>query len=122
MLGHSRKLTRRTLHLGMIQGLLRPVFNYMVCPQGLKFASYLEFSPLRSPPGVNTLYCLEESRGDQRISPPEDNFSPRVQSLPLGAKLRMGLSTPEIMSLWVPWWRRLVVTSPLADILHIYGP
>jgi hypothetical protein len=69
-------------------------------------------SPLRSPPGVNTLYCLEEWRSKQRISPlgifspPKgqihplgttsplvDNFAPGGQlrpwgqSLPLGAKL-----------------------------------
>jgi hypothetical protein len=53
---------------------------------------------------VNALYCLEEWRGEQRISPPGDNFTlrgqssllgnnvaPGGQSLPLGAKLRMGL-------------------------------
>jgi hypothetical protein len=53
---------------------------------------------------VNTLYCFEEWRGEQRISPPRDNFTsrgqnsllgdnfaPGGQSLPLGAKLRMGL-------------------------------
>jgi hypothetical protein len=34
-------------------------------------------SPLRSPPGVNTLYCLEEWRGEQRISPSVDTFTPR---------------------------------------------
>jgi hypothetical protein len=49
-------------------------------------------------PRVNTLYCLEEWRGEQRISPPGDNFTPGGlirrwgQSLPLGAKLRMGLN------------------------------
>jgi hypothetical protein len=50
---------------------------------------------------------LEEWRGEQSISPPEDNFTlrskkyllgdifaPRGQSLPLGAKLRMGLWHP----------------------------
>jgi hypothetical protein len=46
---------------------------------------------LCSPPGVNTLYGLEEWRGEQRISPLGDNFTPRGQSSPLGAKLRMGL-------------------------------
>jgi hypothetical protein len=53
---------------------------------------------------VNTLYCLEEWRGEQRISPPGDNFTPRGQNSPLGTtsplgskfaprrvKLRMGL-------------------------------
>jgi hypothetical protein len=30
-----------------------------------------------SPPGVNTLYCLEERRGEQRISPPGTKFTPR---------------------------------------------
>jgi hypothetical protein len=53
---------------------------------------------------VNTLYYLEEWRGKQRISPPEDNFTsrgqnsplgdnfaPGVKVLPLGPKLRMGL-------------------------------
>jgi hypothetical protein len=53
---------------------------------------------------LNTLYCLEEWRGEQKISSSGDNFTPRGQnlpmgdnfapggqSLPLGAKLRMGL-------------------------------
>jgi hypothetical protein len=30
---------------------------------------------------VNTLYCLEEWRGEQRISPPGDNFTPRGQPI-----------------------------------------
>jgi hypothetical protein len=36
-------------------------------------------SPLCSPPGVNTLHCLEEWRGEQRISPLGDNFAPGVK-------------------------------------------
>jgi hypothetical protein len=64
-----------------------------------------ECSPLCSPPGVNTLYYLEEWRSKQRIKPPgdnftlggqnsplEDNFAPGGQSLRLWAKLRIGLS------------------------------
>jgi hypothetical protein len=35
-------------------------------------------------PGEKTLYCLEECRGEQRISPPGDNFTPRGQNSPLG--------------------------------------
>jgi hypothetical protein len=35
---------------------------------------------------MNTLYCLEEWRGEQRISPPGDNFTPRGQNSPLGVK------------------------------------
>jgi hypothetical protein len=42
-------------------------------------------------PGVNTLYSLEEWSGEQRISPPGDKIPPWGQSLPLGAKLNMGL-------------------------------
>jgi hypothetical protein len=48
-----------------------------ICPLG-------ECSPLCSPPGVTTLYCLEEWRDKQRISPLGDkihpwgsNFAPR---------------------------------------------
>jgi hypothetical protein len=33
------------------------------------------FTPLLAP-GVNTLYCLEEWRGEQRISTPGNNFNP----------------------------------------------
>jgi hypothetical protein len=44
----------------------------------------------RDSPGVNTLYCLEESRGEQRISPPGDNFAPRGQNSPLGDKFAPG--------------------------------
>jgi hypothetical protein len=53
------------------------------------------FTPLFTP-RVNTLYCFEEWRGKQRISPPGDKFTPGgqlrpwVKSLPLGAKLRIG--------------------------------
>jgi hypothetical protein len=35
-------------------------------------------SPLRSPPRVNTPYCLQEWKGEQRISPPwGSKFAPR---------------------------------------------
>jgi hypothetical protein len=50
-----------------------------ICPLGGMF------TPSFTPQG-GTLYCLEESRGIQRISPPGDNFTPRGQSSPLGAK------------------------------------
>jgi hypothetical protein len=54
-------------------------------------------------PSFTPLYCLEEWRGEQRISPLGDNFTPRGQSSllgdnfapggeSLGVKLRMGLS------------------------------
>jgi hypothetical protein len=50
------------------------------------------------PPGLNTLYCLEEWRGKQRISPPGDKIhswrttSPLgVKICPLGMRLRMAL-------------------------------
>jgi hypothetical protein len=33
---------------------------------------------------VNTHYYSEEWRGEQRISPPGDNFAPRGQNSPLG--------------------------------------
>jgi hypothetical protein len=35
-------------------------------------------------PGVNTLFCLEEWRGKQRILPQGDNFTLRGQNSPLG--------------------------------------
>jgi hypothetical protein len=44
-----------------------------------------------SPPGVNTLYCLEEWRGKQRISPPGDNFTPRGQIHPWGTTSPLGV-------------------------------
>jgi hypothetical protein len=59
-------------------------------PQGVNFVTYGECSPLRSPPGVNTLYCLEEQRGEQRISPPGDNFTARVKIHPLGTTSPLG--------------------------------
>jgi hypothetical protein len=42
--------------------------------------------PLRSAPGVNTLDCLEEWRGKQRISPPGDKLYPWGITSPLGSK------------------------------------
>jgi hypothetical protein len=40
---------------------------------------------------VNTLYCLEEWRGKQRISPPGDNFTPREHFHPWGTKSPLGV-------------------------------
>jgi hypothetical protein len=40
---------------------------------------------------VNTLYCLEEWRGKQRISPPGDNFTPRGQTHPWGTTSPLGV-------------------------------
>jgi hypothetical protein len=39
---------------------------------------------------VNILYCLEEWRGKQRISPPEDNFTPRDKIHPWGTTSPLG--------------------------------
>jgi hypothetical protein len=36
---------------------------------------------------VNTFYCLEEWRGEERISPPGDNFTPRGQLRPWGQRI-----------------------------------
>jgi hypothetical protein len=40
---------------------------------------------------VITHYVLEEWRGEQRISPPGDNFTPRGQNSPLGATSPLGV-------------------------------
>jgi hypothetical protein len=37
---------------------------------------------------MNTLYCLEEWRGEQRISPPGDNLTPMGTTPPLGPIFR----------------------------------
>jgi hypothetical protein len=65
-------------------------------PPGVNFVPKGECSPLRSSPGVNTL-LLRRMAGANREFHPQgitaplgDNFAPGVQSLPLGAKLRMG--------------------------------
>jgi hypothetical protein len=95
---------------------LSPGVNFVprgeFCPQGWTLCPK-ECPSLRSPLGVNTLYCLEEYRGEQRISPLGDNFTPRRQSsllvdtfapggqsLPLGAKLRMSLSLAQLTLTW----------------------
>jgi hypothetical protein len=39
---------------------------------------------------VNTLYCLEEWRGEQRISSPGDNFTPRGKKSPLVTNSPLG--------------------------------
>jgi hypothetical protein len=46
--------------------------------------------PFFHPPGVNTLYCFEEWRGEQRISPPGYNFTPGGQSALLGDNFAPG--------------------------------
>jgi hypothetical protein len=82
-------------------GKLRVILNFTPGPEGwtwppgVKFVPQEECSPLHSPPGVNTLYCLEEWRGKQRISPPGDNFTPRGQNSPLGDKIHpWGTTSP----------------------------
>jgi hypothetical protein len=47
----------------------RAIIDFTPGPQGWIFVPYGECSPLPKPPGVNTLKCLEEWRGEQRISP-----------------------------------------------------
>jgi hypothetical protein len=59
--------------------------------------------------GVNTLYCLEEWRDEQRISPPGDKIHPRGPTSPLGAKLWMGLCV-------------LVSSSCVQLVVHICRP
>jgi hypothetical protein len=49
-------------------------------PQGWNFSPREMFTPSFTP-GVNTLYCVEEWRGEQWISPPGDNLTARGQSL-----------------------------------------
>jgi hypothetical protein len=65
-----------------------------ICPLGVKFPP--------STPRVYTLYCLEEWRGKQRITP-------GGQSLPLGVKLTMGLRVT-----------RLGEFSPFAHWMIVY--
>jgi hypothetical protein len=45
---------------------------------------------------VNTLHCVEEWRDEQRISPPEDNFTPMGQSSPLGDNFAPGGQRGEV--------------------------
>jgi hypothetical protein len=90
-------------HRGMKSGVVyvgsqRAVLNFTPGPQARTspLGVYLaprglicpleECSPLRSPLGVNTLYCLDEWRGEHRILPPGDNITPRGQSSTLGSK------------------------------------
>jgi hypothetical protein len=55
---------RNQLHT--YQKIQRAILNFTLAPRDE--ICYL---------GVNTLYCLEEWRGKQRISTPGDNFVPR---------------------------------------------
>jgi hypothetical protein len=41
--------------------------------------------------GVNTFYCLEERRDEQRILPPGDNFITGGHNSPLGDKFTPGV-------------------------------
>jgi hypothetical protein len=50
----------------------RPVFYSISLSPGVNM--YGACSPLRSPPGLNTLWCLEEWRGEQRIFTPVKKY------------------------------------------------
>jgi hypothetical protein len=75
----------------------RAILNFTPCPRGwtwhpgVKFVPQGECSPHCSPPGVNTLYCLEEWRGEQRISPLRDNFTPSGKNSHLGDNFSPGV-------------------------------
>jgi hypothetical protein len=74
-----------------------------------------------------TLYSLEVWRGEQIISPPGDNFTPRGQSshlgynfdpggqsLPLGVNLRMGLRPLQYKSskkTWLRCWSESILSN-----------
>jgi hypothetical protein len=61
-------------------------------PQRWNLSPRGEVQPFVYPhPGVNTLYCLEERRGKQRISPPGDNFTPRGLIHPWGTTSPLGV-------------------------------
>jgi hypothetical protein len=62
------------------------------CEQRGEHTPRVQISPLgaKFAPGVNTLYCLEEWRGKQIISPPMDNLTPRGQNSPLGDNFTPG--------------------------------
>jgi hypothetical protein len=83
-------------------------FNFTPCPQGLNLSPRGNVHPFVHPQGwTHSTLGTEEWRGEQRISPPGDNSTPAPpqgtkftpvgqlcswgQSLPLGAKLIMGL-------------------------------
>jgi hypothetical protein len=69
----------------------------MCFPLGAKFASRDELcplgkcSPLRSLPGMNTIYCLEQRRANRHLSPLRDKVYPGGQISHPGAKLKTGL-------------------------------
>jgi hypothetical protein len=84
------------------QRSLRAILNFTPGPQGSNLSPRGKVHPSFTP-RVNTLYCLVDWRGEQRISPPGDNFTPSgknsplgdnfapgSQSLPSGAKLNLG--------------------------------
>jgi hypothetical protein len=77
---------------------LRAILNFTPGGQEWNLSPRGEVHPFVHPPRVNTLYCLEEWRGEQRISPPGDNFTHRGQIH--------------------PWW----TTSPLGDKVFPKGP
>jgi hypothetical protein len=111
----------------------RAILNFPPGPQGWTLSPRGELCPLgeclplHSPPGVNTLYCLVEWRGEQWILhpgdnfTPGDNFAPGGQSLPLGAKLRMGLRT---MYVWQIRQKCVISIEKIiyVNIFHLYIP
>jgi hypothetical protein len=65
------------------QGWTSPL-GVKLTPRGVMCPLGGIFTPLFTPTKGGTLYRLEEWMGEQRISPPGDNFTPRGQNSPLG--------------------------------------
>jgi hypothetical protein len=78
----------------------RAILNFTPGPQGWNLSPRgNEYPFVHTPPGVNTLYCLEEWRVEQRISPqgiaspPRDKIHPWGTASPLRVKVcSQGLS------------------------------
>jgi hypothetical protein len=67
----------------------RDILNFTPGPQGITSPLGVKFTPSFTPRGEHSL-LFRRMEGEQRISPPGDNFT-WGQSLPLGDQLRMGL-------------------------------
>jgi hypothetical protein len=108
------------------QGDKRAILNFTPGDQGWTWPPGVKCSPLRSHPGVNAHYCLEELRGrTEKFTPRGQNFIPGGQlrpwgqSLLLGSKLRMGLWIGERASGWIS--SNLVIVVNYRSIQPIVG-
>jgi hypothetical protein len=88
---HLRPKVCKNANVDIVRVTRGPFVTSPLAPRGEIRPLGGMFTPSFTPRGEHSLLCVEEWRGEQRISPPGDNFTPWGQNSPLGDKFAPGV-------------------------------